>query len=104
MPRQLLEGVAVHVLVGEPLRLLREDPLEDHFRRMQAAEAGDRNHAAAAVAQGNGWNGPNIGVAAGAAEAADHRTALDRAEEKLRPQLARAGARPGRRRPETDRV
>lgn len=43
-------------------------------------------------------------LALGAAEAADHRTALDRAEAKLRPQLARAGARPGRRRPETDRV
>jgi ribosomal subunit interface protein len=43
-------------------------------------------------------------VVVAAAEAEDHRTALDRAEEKLRPQLERAGDRPGRRRPETDRV
>jgi ribosomal subunit interface protein len=32
-------------------------------------------------------------------EAADHRTALDRAEEKLRKQLEKAGARPRRARP-----
>jgi ribosomal subunit interface protein len=32
-------------------------------------------------------------------EAADHRTALDRAEEKLRKQLEKAGARPRRSRP-----
>lgn len=43
-------------------------------------------------------------LAMAAAQADDHRTALDRAEEKLRPQLERAAARPGRRRAETDRV
>ncbi|HJS48263.1 MAG TPA: HPF/RaiA family ribosome-associated protein [Gemmatimonadales bacterium] len=43
-------------------------------------------------------------VVRAAAQADDHRTALDRAEEKLRPQLERASVPPGRRRPETDRV
>jgi ribosomal subunit interface protein len=43
-------------------------------------------------------------LAMAAAQADDHRTALDRAEEKLRPQLERASIRPGRRRAEPDRV
>ncbi len=43
-------------------------------------------------------------LAMAAAQADDHRTALDRAEEKLRPQLERAGGRTTRRRAETDRV